>query len=436
MITTGTLPLDTQRQGWVDDAWQAVDRSTLRDLVAEMTEIPSPTGREGRLARFLVERMRRAGLTANLQALDDDRANAVGWLGESGDGPDLLLYAPIDTHLDADDARWLPSDRPDLEPHASVDGDVVVGLGAENPKAFGACLVVAAEAIRRAGVPLTGALRVGLGAGGMPTNRLLPDGRANIGHGVGASFMIERGFRGDFAICAKPGWAVSWEEVGLAWFRIETRGTFNYTGIRHIRPYRNPIVSMARVVDWLETWFPRYTEANRSGLVAPQGSIGAIVGGWEDKPAFVPARCELLVDLRVSPRTEIADVERQLRAGLAELTTNEPDLDLGVDLVLAVPGSHTPPESWIVRSAIRSWEAVAGRPHVPPSNTSGATDANILRARGIPTARIGLPPVAGLPYSDGFSMGAVDAAAMVELTRLLVHAIVDTCTRRRSELGA
>ena len=215
-----------------------------------------------------------------------------------------------------------------------------------------------------------------------------------------------------------------------------TWGTFNYTGIRHFRPYRNPIVSMARVITGLEEWFPHYTDANCSGLVAPQGSIGAIVGGWPHKPAFVPAACELYVDLRVSPRTDVMDVDRQLRAALADIAATAPELELDSQMILAIPGTHTPPESWIVQSTIRAWEAVSGRAHTPPANTSGATDANVLRGHGIPTARVGLPPVSGLPFSEGFSMGAVDASALEALTRVLIHAAIETCTLDGQDGGA
>src|SRR6202022_4088566 len=99
----------------------------------------------------------------------------------------------------------------------------------------------AAEAVARAGVPPRGDLLVGMGAGGMPTNSRPNATRTNTGQGNGCSFMLEQGVRGDFAILAKPGYAVSWEEVGVCWFKVAVKGTLNYTGIRHIVPYKNPI---------------------------------------------------------------------------------------------------------------------------------------------------------------------------------------------------
>jgi hypothetical protein len=69
--------------------------------------------------------------------------------------------------------------------------------------------------------------------------------------------------------------------------------------------------------------------------------------------------------------------------------------------------------------------------------TSGATDANILRNRGIPTVRIGMPKVSGTPFPVDFAMGmnAVDIRDAEMLTRHLVGVAVDTLTRPRAEVG-
>jgi LytS/YehU family sensor histidine kinase len=42
---------------------------------------------------------------------------------------------------------------------------------------------------------------------------------------------------------------------------------------------------------------------------------------------------------------------------------------------------------------VAAWESVAGLPHEPILRNSGATDANVLRMRGVPTARVGMPKV-------------------------------------------
>jgi hypothetical protein len=60
---------------------------------------------------------------------------------------------------------------------------------------------------------------------------------------------------------------------------------------------------------------------------------------------------------------------------------------------------------------------------------SGATDANILRGRGVPTARVGMPKVPDLAIPGDFALGmnVVDVAEMERLTRVLVQVAVDLC---------
>ncbi len=432
-------PLSADQRLWLDRAWAQIDPERIADLCFELVGIPSPTGEERAIAEFLTAYLARAGLDARYQPIDPQQGNAVGRLHGQGDGPDLLLYAPTDVAFagtEEEDVPWIgPSVRADLRPEPLRAGDDVIGLGAENPKAYATCVVAAAEAVARAGVPLRGDLVVGLGAGGMPTNRRPGLARWNTGQGNGCSFMLEQGVRGDFAILAKPGYSVSWEEVGISWFRIGVKGTLNYTGIRHVVPYTNPIVEAAKVIQGLEEWFPEYSSRNTSGLVAPQGSIGAIEGGWTYKPAFVPRVCNLYVDLRVSPRTDPVEVKHQLGEALRRIQAAHPGLELEWEMILSIPGTHTDPQNWIVQSLMRAWEAREGRPHEARGGTSGATDAAILRGRGIPTARLGLPRATPPAAYPGFSMGVAHVPAMQRLTECLVYAIVDTCTRDRAAVG-
>jgi acetylornithine deacetylase/succinyl-diaminopimelate desuccinylase-like protein len=241
--------------------------------------------------------------------------------------------------------------------------------------------------------------------------------------------------RPDFAIVLKPGYSVVHEEVGYAWFRVTVRGAINYTGIRHKGPYRNPIVMAARVIEHLEKWLPEFAASNTAGLVAPQGSINAIRAGSEDRLAFTPASAEVDIDLRVAPDSSPDEAESQLRNALEGLRETEPDLEYEITRLAEQPGTRTDPNSWIVRALVAAWEDLEGKTHEPVGKGSGATDGAILRSRGIPTARIGLPmPATPSPY-QGFSMGVADEESMLRLATLLVHTLIDAGSRSRTEVG-
>ena len=408
-------------------ALEAVDAKRLAELVTGIVDIPSPTGDEGPLAAHLVERLRAAGVTARTQPLDDRQASALGRLRGAGTGPSLLLYAPIDTltvGTEEEDLPWIGDAlRPDMLPAARTDGDLVTGLGASNPKGHAACVLGAVEAVagalRETGTTLPGDLLAGFGAGGMPTNAR-SGARPGSGHGVGCSFLLEQGGHADAAVIAKPGWTVAHEEVGLAWFDITVRGTHTYVGSRHRLPYRNAIAAAGVAVERLERWFPDYAQRHTDGLVSPQGVVASIAGGWERTAALTPAVCRLRIDLRLSPRTTPAQAGRELAAALH-------GLDVQIEPVVTIPGTSTDPDHWVARQARAAWEAESGRPHEDVLGTSGATDANILRSRGVPTVRVGMPKVtrtdgSGLDFTAG--MNTVDVSEMVRLTRLLVRVVV------------
>ena len=177
--------------------------------------------------------------------------------------------------------------------------------------------------------------------------------RHNAGQGNGCSFLLEQGTYPDFAIIAKPGWTVDWEEVGLCWFRVRVHGRFSYVGSRHRIAFKNPILDAAAVIQALEAWFPKYAVRNTSGLVAPQANIGHIEGGWARTASLSPAECVLDVDVRVSPRTSPADVRQQFAEAVDAIRRQNPALELTWDMTLSIPGTSTPPETWIIQSSAR-----------------------------------------------------------------------------------
>ncbi|MBL7255564.1 M20 family metallopeptidase [Paractinoplanes lichenicola] len=400
----------------------------LRAAAVAVTSIPSPTGREAPLAEWLAAQM--SEMSGQVQRIDDDQANAVGRVRSTRTGRDLMLYAPIDTLTTGDvaeDVPWIgPELRPDMRPEATVDGDYVQGLGAGNPKGHAACVLVVgqayAEAVSSSHAEPKGDLVLAFGAGGMPTNAIGGD-RANTGHGVGASFLLERGWYTDHAIIAKPGDFVAHDEVGLCWFELTVKGIHTYAGSRHRLPYGNPIVTAAEVITRLERWLEDFPARHRTATAAPQGIIGSIAGGWERMLAVTPAAVRIRLDIRLAPGMTPLGVRRELEALLGT--------DADCELVAHIPPTTTDPGNWVITETIRAWEAASGREHTPIPDNSGATDANILRARGIPTARVGMPkaPLPGIDFALG--MNTVQVTEMRRLSEVLARVAVANSEEER-----
>lgn len=435
-MLTDTLPRESM--ALVQRAREHLNPDDAADLLEQMVAIPSPTGQEQAVAELVVSHLQEKGVRAEVQPIEGEMANAVARHGQAEKPyPRLLLYAPLDTAFSGDpeeDGPWLgTSPRADFAFPPKRDGTRVTGMGAENPKGFAAAAICAVEALAQAGIDFPGDLVVGLVGGSMPIIDRPTVDLSHIGFGQGVRFLLESGLRPDMAIVLKPGYAASYEEVGLAWFRVYTRGQVNYTGIRHKAPYKNPILFAGKLMAALEKWFPEYARENGDEAVLPQASINAIHAGSINRLAFVPSTCELDIDVRVPPSLSPTEVAGELRLALDRIAHEDPDLESDMDRLSALPGSRTDPDHWVVQTVICAWEWKERREHAFAKNGSGASDAALLRGAGIPTARIGLPP-ADSPF-DGFSMGSVDTIAVVRLAEVLIHAIVDTCMRTRADIG-
>lgn len=435
--------LSEEQRQWLQCAVALIDEDRMRAFDYAITNIHSPTGEERRLSEWLAQHWREMGLEAMSQPMDEQSGNVLGRLRGSGAGPCLLLYAPLDTHLRADpaeDVPWVgPALRPDMLPQASIaDNGDVIGLGAANPKGMITILTEAVRCVHDAGVPLRGDVLLAGAGGGMPTAQPADAVRQYHGLSSGVMYMLNHGMTADFAMICKPGWAAAWEEVGLCWFKVTVRGQMGYAGMTRSFPhFRNAVVHAATFILALEAWLPQYQVRNTSGLCAPQGAIAAIRGGWPHKPAFPTAAVEVYIDMRCSPRTPPSEVRRQFAAAIETICTEHPELQLDWEMTAAYPGSYTPPEHWIVQTAMRGWEFVEGRPHQAVTGTSGQTDASALRNLGIPTVRLGYPPVPTIPPAwQGFGgLGVSHIPDLAKVARAMIYAIIDTCTRSRAEVG-
>jgi len=443
MTTAKSVSVPPNFETNVKKAQRAFDRDAFRTLITGMVNIPSLAGEEKPVAEFAANFMSEHGLKGEVQQISENQANALGRLpSKVKDGPSLLIYGGIDNHIAFEDENrlWVADPYPQiLMAEAIWNGDEITGLCAENPKGYAACAVMAAVCVARAGIELRGDITVGLGAGGMPT--LSRPGWSNhyVGHGVGALFMLQRGVRPDYCIFYKPRYTVSWKEVGICLFRIIIKGGITYVGTRHvianfIGSYPNPIPKAARVIEALEAWFPEYTKRHTGGGIVPQGGVSAVNSGGTYTPIAASGRVEILVDLRPPPGLTPSQVQRELQQCLNDIMAKNPDIELDLEMVLAMPGAETPQDNWIVQSMIRAWEEIEQKSHQDLQNFSGYTDASAIRQWGIPTVRLGVPPRARtLDPADTMPMNNFHIDDAQALVNVIIRSAIDTCQRTYEE---
>ncbi|MEK9995451.1 MAG: hypothetical protein VW664_03950, partial [Halieaceae bacterium] len=316
----------------------------LKSLLFRLTDIHSPTGSTQAACSMLVEHIRDTlSVDAKVMSMAGESAAGYARLKGEGGGANLLLYAPIDTHLEGDesDTPWVgPKVTADLLPEAKMVDDWVFGLGSSNPKAMVATLAEVFRCVREANVPLLGDLSLGFADGGMPVT--IPD-RGHAGMSNGILHLLNRGGSPDFCIIMKPWNWVYHEEPGMAWFKVTVWGSLGYAGVPRGTPgFRSSIVPAARVILALEDWLPTYTERNTSGVVRPDGWISALRSGWPERPAFPSAATEIFFDVRVSPRTSPAEVNAQVDDFLRSLLAEDPELEMEWEMYGSTPGGSTP----------------------------------------------------------------------------------------------
>ena len=436
--------LSEAQRATIARASEAIDIDFILKTLREAVEIPSPTGEERALGEFFTRTMNQRGIAAQYQPIDEHRGNSIGRVEGTGEGPDLLFYGHLDTTFTADLDEDRPvlghAARPDLQPKFQRRDDLLFGLGLQNPKGSVTCAIAALDAVLRSDIGLLGGVTIGLTAGGIhkgPVDGLMRPyrGRHYQGFGVGCEYMLKHGLTADYCISTKPGYGIVWEEPGECWFRIEITGGLCYSGLRHIQPNRNPIVDAAAVIPMIEDWIAAHTKRHTLGQIAPQGTVGAIESGWPFKPEFIPGICVLYVNVHTNSVQSPHDLRRDFAVLIEDIRRAQGGIEIDFDMLLSWPGSRTEPDDWIIRSVAGALEAVEGRPMVV-SALSGTTDGPILRNAGIATARVGLPGMAE-PEPDWPPMfDACRIGDLERLSRVYVHALVDTCTRRREEVSA
>src|ERR1700753_2944832 len=138
-------PLSAEQRQWLEKALAAVSAERITRFLVDLVSIHSPTGEERAASEWLAQQLKAIGLNAFYQPVNELSGNAAGYLRGSGNGPTVMFYAPIDTHIDVNaeaDIPWVGKEfRPDMLPKGYVDENGnVIGLCANNPKGFAACV--------------------------------------------------------------------------------------------------------------------------------------------------------------------------------------------------------------------------------------------------------------------------------------------------------
>jgi acetylornithine deacetylase/succinyl-diaminopimelate desuccinylase-like protein len=416
-------------KGKPDDAIERavglVDRDRLIALTVALTDIPSPTGEEAEIARAYLDTLAGAGLDTTLQAIGDDRYNAVGRLEGTGGGRSLMFNGHLDTSFGNEFEDRGAGFR---TAGTVIDETWIFGMGTFNMKSALAAYVVAIEAIRAAGIGLAGDILIAGVAGEIekaPYGEF--DGPQFQGYGVGSRHLVTHGGVADACILGEPtNMKLVPAHCGSSWLKIEIPGKLVHTAWADQAD--NAILNARGVLDALEAWMPEYRKRNAIGNFQPKVNIAAIDGGWAWRGARAPDKCAIYVDVRTVPDAKPTDILNELRGVIAAVNDKQPGLDARVELYVSNPGTAISDEHDLVRAVQEAHRAQLGRaPEM--SMEVWCSDAAHMNRYGIPTVNYG---AAGRIREGGEGWSSaqgehVHIQDLVDMTRIYVRAAIGWC---------
>lgn len=366
-----------------------ITEKAVKDTLMEMVDIASPTGSEGALARYIVQRLKNAGCVAYLQEVSENRPNAVGiWQG-SGDGLNLLFTGHMDTSYDGDEP-YLKGEG--FKAKAIYRDGWVWGLGANNMKSGLASALVALEAIARERIKLKGDVLYG-GVVGETEKAAIDEFKGpNVsGYGVGSRHLVLHGVSADYAVLCEPtDLRLCTANMGAIWAKITVGGTISHASRAHMPGVVNAIKEIIALEVMLESWAAEYQAAHEFLGEHPNVTIAAIRGGLPWRLARNPTECSLYLDIRTVPGQTLEDVKRSLRKVLrafaAKRERPEPELEFFVN----DPPTAISEDDLIAHAMGESYKRVTGK------------DAkNIIRRPGADSTHFNRYDVTCITYGPG-----------------------------------
>ena len=387
--------------GTIEKVLRHIDREELARLAMDIVSIPTPTGSEGEVARFIEDWLKKQGIEAFRQEIEPERYNVVGILPGKENGPTLLFNGHMDTALAGTPEDLLITGRsePEWQALATREGDVIRGSGIVNDKGPLACTLIMAKALKESGVQLMGDILVTGVAGEIGRSQVDQyRGPAYRGKGHGARFLVTHGVVGDYAIVVEPSqFRITWAQCGAVFIKITTYGEPMYAPfVDHpvsAKESKNAVIRMASIIPALEEWARRYEKEHvyefKGGTMVPKVNIGSIFGGAPFKPNFSPAICNLYVEAFMTPGQRAIGVLREVREVLAGT-----GIEAKSSLFLSVNGYEAKGAEPLVEAMEEAQEYVRGRKPEPirSAYTSTYADLTVFAEVGIPAIKCGPSP--------------------------------------------
>ena len=367
-----------------------VNRDRLVEWASKAISIPSFTGSEEEMARFVEQTFKELGLRVQWQQVEEGRANVLGTLSGAGGGPALMFNGHMDTSYSGREP-WL-AHVPGFQPEPFVREGRLYGLGISNMKGALACYIEAVRALVDAGVRLQGDLLVAAVCGEIEKAQYgEAQGAEYRGYASGTRHLVTHGGLADMCVLGEP----TEEKVvlghfGSLWLRISTQGNFIHTAFSEGKRDQNSILRMRKVLDAVLEWIPSWEDDPENSYRGAKAivNVGALQGGFGWRVSRTPHRTDLFLDVRVPPRKPMPVARREVLEMVRGLAERFPEYGVEGDVYVTAPGAEIAEDHPLVTAIDESHAEVFGSP--PERDvTRWFSDASALTRYGVPTVNYG-----------------------------------------------
>ncbi|MBI3330104.1 MAG: M20 family metallopeptidase [Nitrospinae bacterium] len=341
-----------------------IQREAAVHLLAECVKLATvnPPGNEKLAADWLAELLTQMGWAPTVEDLGENRANVVAVLKGTGEKPALVYNGHLDV-VPVGETPWT------YDPFAGISANGrLYGRGTSDMKGGLVAMVMAGDALQRAGVRLKGDLIIS-GVADEETGALGAKAWVQAGglQGVGA---IVIGEPTDLDVYVA--------EKGACWIEVTTYGKTAHGSMPDLGI--NAVMHMAAALSALSRLslpFQPHALFDRPTL-----SVGTIQGG--NKTNVVPDRCTATIDMRTLPGMRHAEVLGEVRHVLDGLREAIPAFTYDMRVIAERAPVAADPHAPIVETALTILEA-RGRRVIPKATPGYATDASVFQpASGAP----------------------------------------------------
>jgi acetylornithine deacetylase/succinyl-diaminopimelate desuccinylase family protein len=389
----------------LETLFECIEEDRLLKIIGDLISIPSHlevAGGEKQISEFVRDTVVAMGLPVEVQEVIDNRCNIIVKLEGSGGGRSLAFNGHLDT---------VPPGVEMKDPYRPVvKNGRVHGRGSCDMKGAVGVMIYTLFLLKKTGLNLKGDLYLSAVVG------------EETG-GTGTRYLMEHGFRTDFAVVGEPtDLKIVTSHKGVCNIKVTVRGRSCHGSIPE--QGSNAIVAVSDIIQEIKKQLlPKLKERTQEHVGSATMNFGMVEGGT--KINMVADRCTLQIDRRWIDGENLGMIRSEVEDIAKSVCDRDDGLSSEVQIVLPeggyfgpllVPGDHEFKKT--VTAALKENGMQTGF-----AGMQGWTDAATLFHSGIPTVVFG-PGSIRQAHTDG---EYVEVGQLIEAVKCYAAIAASVC---------